>query len=862
MSDPLDADIDLTICDREPITRLDQIQDFAFLIAMTNDWTIVRVSANAHDFLQVRPEELLGSRLDVWTTKPALHAIRTRVALLASTGNERMFGLKLVPAMPPLDISIHFQDDLLIVEGEFSQRSDDPEVASMVRAMAARLAKATTLEKFHTDAARQMLAISGFDRVMIYRFDELGVGEVIAESTRAGVESFLGLHYPASDIPQQARALYLRNPFRIIANVAATPVALLPPIDAVTPPLDLSMAISRAVSPVHVEYLVNMGVTASLSISIIVEGRLWGLIACHAAAPRLPSFVLRTAAELFGAIYSLMLESRQHRGSGEDERKARSLADRLIAMVAGDESLLCNAQWLQDMTRDMIDCDGVAIYVGGKTYSHGATPPEAEVGMLAHYMNAASPSRVFVTDCLSEIHPPCAASAERAAGMMSIPISRVPRDYIMLFRRERLSQIRWGGDPAKPHTSEMDGHRISPRRSFQAFIEEIQRRSTRFSEREQRVGDAIRQALIEVILRYSDAAVVERSRAAERQDLLIAELNHRVRNILALIRSLITQTGSGSPAIAGYADALGGRIQALARAHDRITRQNWGPAPLAGVFEDEFAAHNGAKKRLRLSGPAVELLPQAISTMALVIHELVTNSIKYGALSTDSGSVDVTLRLVDGEGLYLRWKEVGGPAVVAPTRRGFGSVILERSVPFDLQGTAELHFRLGGVEAEFFIPQHHVFVPPAGLMPAEPMPAPDRALAGEAPPPASGDEPLRGALVLLVEDNMLIALEAEDMLRALGAADVYVAPTLSEADRLVAEHRFHFAMLDINVGQGTSFELATRLKTAGTPFIFASGYGDELALGRRDGYEVVIQKPYERAHLLRAIQQVLQDASA
>lgn len=862
MPDQPNTDIDLTICDREPITRLDQIQDFAFLIAMTNDWTIVRVSANAYDFLQVRPEQLLGSRFDVWTTKPALHAIRTRVALLASTGSERMFGLKLVPAMPPLDVSIHFQDDLLIVEGEFSQKSDDPEVASMVRAMAARLAKATSFEKFHTDAARQVLAISGFDRVMIYRFDEAGAGEVIAESIRAGVESFLGLHYPATDIPQQARGLYLRNPFRIIANVAAAPIALLPPIDAVTPPLDLSMAISRAVSPVHIEYLVNMDVAASLSISIVVEGRLWGLIACHAASPRLPSFVLRTAAELFGAMYSLMLESRQRHGNGEDERKARLLADRLIAMVAGNEALLCDALFLQDTTRDMIDSDGIAVYVGGTIYRHGSTPSEQQITRLAHHMNSASPSRVFVTDCLAQVHPPCAATADQAAGMMSIPISRIPRDYIMLFRRERLSEIRWGGDPAKQQDGDGDGQRISPRKSFKAFVEEVRGHSKRFSDREVRMGEAIRQALIEVILRYSDAAIVERRHASDRQDLLIAELNHRVRNILALIRSLISQTAAGSPAIASYTEALGGRIQALARAHDRITRQNWGPAPLAAVFADEFAAHNGAKHRLRLAGPAVELLPQAMSTMALVIHELVTNASKYGALSTPGGSVDVAVTVVEGEGVYLGWKETGGPPVAAPTRRGFGSVILERSVPFDLQGTAQLHFRLGGIEAEYFIPQHHISVSSDAMLAADPMPVPDDALAGEAAPTAAGDTPLRGALVLLVEDNMLIALEAEDMLRSLGASDVFVAATLRDADRLVAEHRFHFAMLDINVGQGTSFELATRLKTAGTPFIFASGYGDELALGRREGYEVVIQKPYDRDHLLRAIQQVLQDASA
>ncbi|RYE45757.1 MAG: GAF domain-containing protein, partial [Hyphomicrobiales bacterium] len=282
---------DLTACDREPITRLDRIQNFAFLVAVSNDWTVIRASENLHDFLKLTPEQLLGSRFDTAISGAALHDIRNRMAILSSTGGERLFGIKLVQGRPAMDISIHFKGELLIIEGEWSQKPGGVEAASMVRAMSARLLKAQTIAKFHQDAARQVLAITGFDRVMIYKFDGDGNGEVIAESTRSGMESFLGLHYPASDIPQQARALYLLNPFRIIADVKAPTVTLLPPVNAITAPLDLSQSVSRAVSPVHIEYLQNMGVGASLSISIIVDEKLWGLIACHANGPRLPSFV-------------------------------------------------------------------------------------------------------------------------------------------------------------------------------------------------------------------------------------------------------------------------------------------------------------------------------------------------------------------------------------------------------------------------------------------------------------------------------------------------------------------------------------------------------------------------------------------
>lgn len=850
------TDASLIVCDREPITRLEEIQNFAFLVAMSNDWTIVRVSENCETFFNVKPEKLLGTRFDTWISETALHDIRNRMAILASTTGERIFDVKLVQGLPNVDLSIHFQGDLLIVEGERTQKTERVEAASMVRAMAARLTKVPSIEKFHRDAVRQVLAITGFDRVMIYRFDTDGHGEVIAESTRAGVDSFLGLHYPASDIPRQARELYLRNPFRIIADVAAPTVALLPPADAVTPPLDLSMSISRAVSPVHIEYLRNMEVGASLSISIVVEEKLWGLIACHANGPRLPSFIMRTASELFGAMYSMMLESRLRRGSEEHEHRARALADRVITMIAGDESLMEDAQWLQDMTRDMLDCDGVAIYRRGKAHLHGATPSEHNVISLAHHLNAASPSRVFTTDNLASVHAPCSETADRAAGMLSIPISRVPRDYILLFRRERLSEIRWGGNPAKPAEAGTESERISPRKSFAAFAELVRGKSNPFSDRDQRIGEAIRQALIEVILRYSDGASDERRRASERQEVLIAELNHRVRNILALIRSLMTKTSHTAVDVASYVESLGGRVQALARAHDRVTRQSWGPAPLAGIFQDEIAAHDGVRGRFTLKGPNVLLQPQAMSTIALVVHELVTNSCKHGALSAN-GRIEVTVNSVDGEGVYIKWKEIGGPAVVAPTRRGFGSVIVEKTIPFDLKGTAEVRFLLAGLEADFFIPLNYVIIAPEDPAPAQTMLEPDTLKATSLPP----KQLLHDAQVLLVEDNMLIALEAEDMLYELGAVQVHLASTIAEAEQLLAKQSFQFAMLDINVGRGTSFDLATKLGQAGTPFIFATGYGNELAIARRTESEVVIQKPYERDHLARAVQQVLTKAT-
>jgi light-regulated signal transduction histidine kinase (bacteriophytochrome) len=850
------ANPDLTICDREPITRPERIQSFGFLLALSNDWTIVRCSESLKAFLAVSPEQALGQRFDSLISEQATHDIRNRMAMLFSTGAERLYGLRLLAGRKrALDLCVHLSNDLLIIEGEDSQPDGRMEAASMVRAMIARLAQAPTLEAFHRNAARQVRAITGFDRVMIYRFDEAAAGEVIADSTGSGVDSFLGLHFPASDIPVQARALYLRNAFRIIADVASAPTPLLPAVGGVVQPLDLSMAITRAVSPVHIEYLRNMGVGASLSISIIVNGKLWGLIACHNETPRLPSFVMRTAAELFGQMYSLTLESRLHQTASEEAERVGLLSERLLSLIASDPNLLKDAQWLQDISRDMIVSDGVAIYHGGEIFTSGAAPPDGDVRALAQKLALASPSRVFDTDCLASVYSDSAASADRAAGMLAIPISRVSRDYIMLFRREWIQEIKWGGDPAKAVEQRNDGVRLSPRKSFAAFASMTRGRSRPFTPQDRRIGEAIRQAMIEVSLRFSESTGDAQKQAVQRQELLIAELNHRVRNILSLIRGLTTQSARSASDLSSYVGALNGRVQALARAHDQITKQNWGPAPLMSLFVDEMAAQSGDDPdRLILDGPAVLLMPRAVSTMALVIHELITNSIKYGALSK-VGTVHVTAEPVS-DGVWLRWRERDGPAVRLPERRGFGSVIVERTVSFDLQGKTEIRFASSGFEADFFIPLEHIaFV-------SEHDPAPQAPEGSVSKPILVADQPLEGVAVLLVEDNMLIALEADAMLTDLGASLVVSASTLRAAEEAISAHEFGFAMLDISVGRGTSFDLARRLRSVGIPYIFASGYGDQVALDSDHSASVIIQKPYERDHLRRAIQLVIRDRLA
>jgi light-regulated signal transduction histidine kinase (bacteriophytochrome) len=834
-----DFAVDISNCEREPIHVLGTVQPFGFLIAVSADWIIARATTNTADHIGQDADSLLGKPLvDVFLPE-AIHSIRNRVAMLRGLDAvERLFSIELVADRPPFDVAVHFSGRAVVIEAE-PATGDQIEVSSLVRSMIGRLSAAETTSAFFREGARQVRALTGFDRVMVYRFDAAGSGEVVAEALRPGVDSFLGLNYPASDIPAQARALYLRSIFRIIADVHATPAAITPRLNAEGEALDQSLSVLRAVSPIHIEYLKNMGVAASLSISIIVGGRLWGLFAFHHYEPRLPSFAQRSAAELFGQMFSMMLESRERKEAADYEGRARGVSDRLMAAAAQDNDLLGNAEWLGEVIFDSVPADGVGVYVNGQISLSGLTPSRTEFQAITTMLNRLAASQVFSTDQISSILPAASSYANRAAGLLAVPISRSPRDYVVLFRAEKLRSVRWAGNQEKDIEYGPNGPRLTPRKSFEEWSELVKGKAAAFTDAEKRVAETLRTALLEVVLRLSDSAGEERQRAHEQQELLIAELNHRVRNILALIRGLIGQSRRSALSTEAFVATLDNRVQALARAHDQITADRWGPARLIDLIETEAAAYLGDRRsRISLSGPNVLIDPASFTVLALVIHELLTNAAKYGAL-TDRGDVAIVWRIDEAGDLKLSWRESGGPAVTAPVNRGFGSTIIERSIPYDLGGTAELHYRLAGFEADFGIPARFIVAS-----------TPDAAKAkAETKRSEQVSKPLTGQTVLLVEDSMIIALDSEDALRELGAKAVLVAASTAQAMIVLANNDIDLAVLDFNLGPETSISVADALIERGVRFVFATGYGDGLDLDARFKGIGVIKKPYMGADI-------------
>lgn len=838
-------EIDLSNCDREPIHLLSVIQPIGFLIAASADWIITRLSANAPDWLGQPVDALLGSSLRTLFSADALHTLRNRLAVLrGDDAVERAFALQLTEGGPAFDVAIHLSGGKIVLECEPSEKEGDMNAGTLVRSLIARLQTKEVIGDFYREAARLLRAMTGFDRVMVYKFAGDESGEVVADATKPGIPSFLGLHYPASDIPKQARALYERNWLRIIADTSSEGVPIVPQLDPEGETLDLSMSTLRAVSPIHLEYLRNMGVAASMSVSILRRGKLWGLFACHHLTPRRIGYERRTAAELFGQTFSLLLEGRERELEVEYEARARKLHNQLMATMAAEASTFENVSRLVDPMTDLVPCDGIGIWVEEQATLKGTTPTREEFLGLTRFLNRTGASSVFSTNELGKTYEPGRDFPERAAGLLAIPISRSPRDYIVFFRREVARSVTWAGNPDKPVMVGPNGVRLTPRKSFDAWQEIVRGQSVPWTDAELRVANSLRTTLLEVILHLADIAQKERQGAAERQELLIAELNHRVRNILGLIRGLISQSRAASGSVEEFAGVLGGRVQALARAHDQITRDQWGPASLRSLVEAEAEAYAGAapggpnaggNTGVRIGSPDVLLQPEAFTTVVLVLHELMTNSAKYGALQGGRGHVDITWAQDASGRLVIQWIESGGPPVQAPARRGFGTTIIERSIPHDLKGEATVEFLLAGLRARLVIPAHYVV---AGSLPvAQPeTPAPR--------PPAR----LSGA-VLLVEDNIIIALDAEEMLVKLGATQVDVASSVAEALASIGSRQPDFAVLDVNLGGETSFAVASRLQKLGVPHVFATGYGEDVAFPPEHAGTPVAKKPYSVASL-------------
>ncbi|HSF13688.1 MAG TPA: HWE histidine kinase domain-containing protein, partial [Erythrobacter sp.] len=594
----------------------------------------------------------------------------------------------------------------------------------------------------------------------------------------------------------------------------------------------------------------NMGVGASLAIAIVRHDRLWGMISCHHRDARLPPYSLRTVAELLSQTFSLMLDRILVAQAEALRERARQLNDRLLLRLAGGVTLADSLPMIEELLRGTIQHDGISLFVDDDYRASGEAPEAAEFRAIAPLLASTLGGATHATTRLADQIPDAAAFADRAAGALVLPLSRGTRDALVLWRRPLERVVTWAGDPAKAAAD--PGTLLQPRTSFAAWQETVRGHSAEWSAEECEIAARLRRTLIEVILRMSEDLTRERARAAAQQDLLIAELNHRVRNILGLIRALVSQSQHEALSVPGFAAILGGRIAALAAAHDNITAKNWGPASLAALLQAELAPYCGTNAaRFHLLGDDVLITPEAYTILALVVHELATNSAKYGSLSARAGRVEVRLARTAFGDLAISWREAGGPPVTAPKRQGFGSTIITRTIPHDLLGEAEVRYRLAGVEADFVVPARYLAGQDIefGRAPAA-IPQRGATAADTTTRELLADRP---ASVLVVEDSIIIALDTEENLKRLGVDEVRLESSVAGALFAIADRKPDFAIIDFNLGGESSEPIATALREAGVRFVLATGYAEAAGEFEQMGAEAVLRKPYGMTEIERLL---------
>jgi len=842
------TETDLSSCDREPIHIPGSVQPFGAMLACdSTSWIVTHASENIG--ITGHPAStVIGRQLKNVVGRDTFHAITNALSTVAAPGIPgRLFDHELETGQR-WNISVHDMAGRTVVEFEPVQTSYKEAAALLiVRSMLARMQGAHTALDVCRIAADQLRLLIDFDRVMIYRFLEDGSGRVVAESRVEGVQSFLGHHYPASDIPKQARALYLKNWLRLIADVDSDPVPIFAGPEHHSTDLDLTYCSLRSVSPIHIEYLQNMGVRASMSISIIVGGSLWGLIACHNNHPRIVPPDVRVASEFFGQAFSLQLQTLERADVAEMLHEARRRLDLFMSSLPSSSSLVEALGPRLEQIASLLPCDGVGLWVDGHWMHHGLVPPAPDVTALIGFLDEVVSDACYATNQLPIVHPPATSYADSASGLLAVPLSRLPGDYLILFRKEVIGTIAWAGNPEKLAVWSDGAERLSPRKSFELWREEVRHRSAVWEPQERLTAEALRMSLFEIVLKLSELTARERSKAAEQQRIYATEFNHRVKNALALIRALVSQSKDQSSSLPSFVADLEGRIRSLAMAHDLATRP--GTIALQRLLEVELTPFNApASDRLILSGPAIYLDARASTVLSLVVHELTTNAVKYGSLSVPEGILSVRWTLEDEGACKIEWIERNGPTVEKQTRTGFGSLLITRQVAFELGGRTSLNFFATGLEATFWIPAANLSLEAESVS--------DTGQTSEARSgTAYRTTPLEN--VLVVEDSLILAVDLETALRRLGAKNVYVSGSLNDAIMIAESAELDIAILDINLKDQPSFPIADRLTERGIPFIFATGYGRDWQFRDRFESVPVLAKPFTNSALQAAIETAL-----
>jgi chemotaxis family two-component system sensor kinase Cph1 len=483
------AATDLTSCDRERIEIPGAIQPYGMMLVSDLQTLLVRqIAGNVTQRLNVSNWD--GSSLEVFIGEELFCDLTNRLRTDPSGG---FIGKLLVPGGETLDVSAHVSGAWLIVELEPASAvtASAPQVLIRLDALMARFDRADTLVALCNQAAAAFRDLGGYDRAVVLRFSEDNTCNVLAEDRHDDVRSFLHQRFPATDIPRQARALCLRNPVRVIPDITYVPAPLLPVMSSPNP-LDLSDSSLRSVSSSHLQYLANMGVRATASVSLINDGLLWGLIVCHNMTPKLMPYDVRAAYRALAG--ALVQRIRIHDQAEEHHRwvRLRDIGDTLLALLSRDgfDSL---SQHI-DIVGRVVESDGVAVVHADRLMVSGHCPNSDAIRELSTWIVARDSGTVFATNRLPALYPAAETYQDCASGVLAVCPSTEEPWLLLWFRGEEIETVNWAGNPYSSGNPDGGGP-IIPRTSFEAWAETVRGHARPWSPAEVDAAARLRAAL-------------------------------------------------------------------------------------------------------------------------------------------------------------------------------------------------------------------------------------------------------------------------------------------------------------------------------------------------------------------------------
>lgn len=648
---------DLTSCEQEPIRIPGAIQPHGVLIAAReSDLVILAVSANLGTISSIDAAAAVGTPLTTLLDAASMAqvagflarpdpaaSVMLPVRLTDASGDQHHLAL------------LHRHAGLAILEIEALGADPVISPSGLIPALSAaieRLQAASDPDALWAQAVREVRNLTGFDRVKLYRFQPDWSGEVVAEDRADYMPGFMGLNFPASDIPAQARDLYRSNPTRIIPDVGYIPVPLLVAPERGGQPVDLSFAQFRSVSPVHVEYLGNMGVGASMSVSVLRGGELWGLIACHHRGPLRVGHDRRQACRLLAQVLAWQLAVAEEASVARHSAEVRALQARVLEETARGrdhrDAILRHANDLLGL----MDAGGFALVTPEAVTLIGATPDEPEVRDLTTWLTGREDAAAsFETDRLGRFYPPAQGFSKVASGVLAVPLSRPPRQMMLWFRPEVAQTVTWGGDPRKPVELAPNGpDRLSPRRSFAAWEETVRGRSRPWQPHQLVAAGELRDLVLDVLVRRAEELEVINSQLARSNEELEAfayvashDIREPLRQIETFASLLETAVGEAAGPQAGrigrWVEGIEASSRRLRTLIDDLTEfsrlgrsaQPMAPTPLGEVLVE---AESDLSQAIADSGAAIaaEDLPVALcdpGQIRQVLQNLLSNAIKY-----------------------------------------------------------------------------------------------------------------------------------------------------------------------------------------------------------------------------------------